>query len=144
MTARYSRLKQQTQQGFTLIEVLIAALVLSVGLLGLAGLQAVSLKMNHGSYLRVQATNLGYEIADAMRANRNSVAQYDDAFSPRSAATTADITAWNTRLASLLPSGSGTIDIPASSTTATITIIWDETRIEGSASTQSFAFTTAL
>lgn len=132
------------QSGFTLIEVLIAALVLSIGLLGLAGLQAVSLRMNHGSYLRVQASNLSYEIADAMRANRNSAEEYDSGFTgTRSAATDADITTWNNRLASLLPSGSGTIEV--SDNIATITVTWDETRIEENMENPpEFSFTTEL
>lgn len=57
--------------GFTLIEVLVAVLVLSVGLLGLAGLQATSLKSNHSAYLRTQAVLLTYDLIDRMRANRN-------------------------------------------------------------------------
>jgi len=57
------------QGGFTMIEVLIAVLVLSIGLLGLAGLQAASLRNNHSAYLRSQATILAYGIADRMRAN---------------------------------------------------------------------------
>ncbi len=55
--------------GFTLIEVLIAMVVLAVGLLGLAGLQASSLKNNQSAYNRSQATQLAYDIADRMRAN---------------------------------------------------------------------------
>ncbi|MCX7101946.1 MAG: type IV pilus modification protein PilV, partial [Methylobacter sp.] len=55
--------------GFTLIEVLIAMLVLAVGLLGLAGLQATSLKSNQSAYNRSQATQLAYDLADRMRAN---------------------------------------------------------------------------
>lgn len=58
-------------QGFTLIEVLIAVLVLSIGLLGLAALQATSLRNNHSGYLRSQATLLAYDMIDRMRANRN-------------------------------------------------------------------------
>lgn len=58
------------QSGFTMIEVLIAVLVLSIGLLGLAGLQAASLHNNHSAYLRSQATLLAYGIADRMRANQ--------------------------------------------------------------------------
>ena len=55
--------------GFTLIEVLIAMIVLAVGLLGLAGLQATSLRNNQSAYNRIKATQLAYEIADRMRAN---------------------------------------------------------------------------
>ena len=55
--------------GFSLIEVLIAMIVLAVGLLGLAGLQATSLRNNQRAYNRSVATQLAYEIADRMRAN---------------------------------------------------------------------------
>lgn len=57
------------QPGFTLIEVMIALVVLAVGLLGLAGLQNFSLKATHQSYQRTQATILTNEIFDRMRAN---------------------------------------------------------------------------
>ncbi len=56
------------QEGATLIEVLIAIVVLSIGLLGLAGLQATSVQSNHSAYQRSQATLLGYDLADRMRA----------------------------------------------------------------------------
>ena len=56
--------------GFTLLEVLVALVILSIGLLGLAGLQAASLRYNHSSYLRSQATLIAYDIVDRMRANR--------------------------------------------------------------------------
>jgi len=55
--------------GFTLIEVLIAMVVLAVGLLGLAGLQVTSLRSNQSAYNRTQATQLAYDLADRMRAN---------------------------------------------------------------------------
>lgn len=58
-------------RGFTLIEVLVAVFVLSIGLLGLAGLQATSLRNNHGGYLRSQANILAYDLIDRMRANRD-------------------------------------------------------------------------
>jgi type IV pilus assembly protein PilV len=58
------------QRGFTLIEVLIALLVLSFGLIGLAMLQATGLKFNNDSYMRSQATILAYDIIDRMRANK--------------------------------------------------------------------------
>lgn len=57
------------QNGLTLIEVLVALFVLSVGLLGLAGLQATGSKFNNSAYLRTQAYIQAYDIADRMRNN---------------------------------------------------------------------------
>lgn len=59
-------------RGFTLLEVLVALVVLSVGLLGLSGLQTSSLRNNHSAFLRSQATVVTNDILDRMRANRDS------------------------------------------------------------------------
>ena len=56
-------------QGFTLVEIMIAVFVLAIGLLGMAGLQMASLKNNHSAYLRTQAVEYAYDITDRMRAN---------------------------------------------------------------------------
>lgn len=63
--------------GFTLIEVMVAMLILSIGLLGMAGLQAVSLKMNQSAQHSSQATFLAYDIIDRMRANRQAALDGD-------------------------------------------------------------------
>lgn len=57
------------QEGFSLLEVLIAALVFSIGLLGLASLQVTGLKMSHDSLLRSIASMHANDMADRMRAN---------------------------------------------------------------------------
>jgi type IV pilus assembly protein PilV len=62
--------------GFTLIEVLIAMLVLGVGLLGLAGLQASSLRNTQSAYNRSLATEVAYDLADRMRANITEARNY--------------------------------------------------------------------
>ncbi|MEJ2142634.1 MAG: type IV pilus modification protein PilV, partial [Gammaproteobacteria bacterium] len=54
--------------GFSLLEVMIAMVIFSIGLIGLAGLQSASLGYNHSAYLRSQATYLAYNILDKMRA----------------------------------------------------------------------------
>lgn len=59
-------------RGFSLIEVMIAVLVLSVGLLGMAALQGFSLQNTRSANYRSQATNLAYQLADSMRGNRNA------------------------------------------------------------------------
>lgn len=60
-------------RGFSLIEVLIALVVLAIGLLGLATLQMTSLQFNSDAYLRSQATVMAYDIADRMRSNMTGV-----------------------------------------------------------------------
>lgn len=55
--------------GFSLIEVLVALLVFSIGLIGLAGLLVMSTQANHGAFIRTQATFLGQSMADRMSAN---------------------------------------------------------------------------
>ncbi len=60
------------QAGFTLIEVLIALIVLVLGVLGAAAMTLTSLRDGKQSGLRSQAAALAYEIGDIMRANRNA------------------------------------------------------------------------
>jgi type IV pilus assembly protein PilV len=62
---------KSTARGFGLIEVLVAALVLAVGLIGLAALQAKGLQIGYSAALYSQATLLAYDIADRMRANHD-------------------------------------------------------------------------
>jgi type IV pilus assembly protein PilV len=64
---------RRIQRGVTMIELLITVFVLSIGLLGLAQLQASALRNNQSAYLRTQATVLAYDIADRMRANMPAV-----------------------------------------------------------------------
>lgn len=61
------------QAGLSLLEVLIATLVLSTGLLGLASLQIAGLKMTHNSYQMQQATWMVSDLLERMRANRAEV-----------------------------------------------------------------------
>jgi len=58
-----------SQSGFTLIEVLVAVVVLGIGLTGMAGLQIVSIRGSQQAYERTQASFLAYDIMDRMRVN---------------------------------------------------------------------------
>jgi type IV pilus assembly protein PilV len=62
-----------TQRGVSMIEILVTLFVLAVGLLGVAGLQLLSLQTHHGAYTRTQATNIAYAVSDVARANRSAV-----------------------------------------------------------------------
>lgn len=56
-----------------MIEILISVIILSIGLLGIAGLQVAGMKNNHSAYLRTQATTLAYQFADILRSNLTEV-----------------------------------------------------------------------
>lgn len=59
--------KTKQMTGATLIEVLIAVIILSVGLLGLAGMQSMGFQMNRDAHLRSVATTLAYTAIEQMR-----------------------------------------------------------------------------
>lgn len=69
-------LHARTVRGFSLIEVLIALVVLALGLLGFALLQTLNLRYTQSANYRTQATNLAYDMLDQMRSNRLGAAQY--------------------------------------------------------------------
>jgi type IV pilus assembly protein PilV len=64
-------------RGLTLVECLIALVVLSMGLLGMAGLIIQGLRGGHGALLRTQAVNLVTDMAERIRANPAAGGAYD-------------------------------------------------------------------
>lgn len=67
MSLSHSKLRQR---GITLIEVLVALVIMSIGLLGISSLYLETLRANRTSQLRGQAIDLVNDIADRIRANR--------------------------------------------------------------------------
>ncbi len=140
-------MSKKQNAGFTLLEVLIALLILSVGLLGLASLQTRGLAMGHNAYLRGQAVLLARDMAERIRANSNYVlttaetgaTEYtiDYDHTPTSTDCSAasctpvqlaqyDIDQWLTSLGSTLPMGAG--QISKNGVDHVITVRWDSKR----------------
>ncbi len=119
------------QRGMTLIEVLVALVLISVGMLGIAALQMSSLKANKESYGRTQASVLAADILDRMRANQRGflLNEYVVALNGTgNAGTTSgdDLLAWQTAIDRMLPDGGGIIEVDAATKIVTITIQWTE------------------
>jgi len=70
---RNDRRMAGSQQGFNMLEVLISLLIISIGMLGLASLQALSLKNGQSAYYRSIATQLATDMSDRMRGNMTAV-----------------------------------------------------------------------
>ncbi len=64
------------QSGFSLIEVLVTAVILSTGLLGIAGLQLSSIKNSHNAFLETQARYMATTLLDKIRENPLGISSY--------------------------------------------------------------------
>lgn len=125
--------------GFTLIEVLIALIILSVGMLGIAGLYVHSMQAGRTSVLRHNAVTLAGDIADRIRANpragaayalaggnNNCVAGGIDCTPGEMAAN--DIFLWDQQAAATLPNGAVNVvfNNGVNPPTYQITVTWTE------------------
>ena len=122
--------------GFTLIEVLIAMLVIAIGFMGITALQYKGLKYNTDAVLRTQINFLAYDLADRMRLNRDNIASYVDNDTITTTAPTGcneatgadatnDLNCWKLLAYNSLPPGT-TTDISVSGSQYTITIGWTD------------------
>lgn len=141
---RHRTAAHASDRGFSLVEVLVALVVLSVGLLGIAGLYIDSMRSGRVATSRTQAVALAASMADLIRANRDAAATYDDGTTGAGAANAAceqsgagcspdemasfDKYRWNQDIATSLPSGVGTIAVDQTTVpwTYTLTITWVE------------------
>ncbi len=102
--------RQNCQGGFSIVEVLIAVLILAIGLLGVAGVQLASLQQTTSANLRSQATLYAQDAAERINASGGDVPSLTDI---------------TTQMKGTLGEGSS-IDVTTDSSTATITISWNE------------------
>lgn len=141
--------RQRCVSGFSLLEVLVTVVILSLGMLGVAGVLLLVHKNNASSYMEQQAVQQAYDILDRMRANRSAAinGDYDQTPptsvpSPSCAGSTCtpkqmalyDLWQWNSDLTANLPAASGSIatTVPAGvssanqNTQVTVRISWSD------------------
>ena len=125
--------------GFTLVEVLIALIILSVGMLGIAGLYVHSMQAGRTSLFRHHAVTLAGDVADRIRANPRAAIAYSQAGANNNCVNGGvdctpaqmagnDVFLWDQQAADTLPNGTVTVDFDNAVIpwTYQITIAWDE------------------
>jgi len=146
--------------GFSMVETLVALVVLAVGLIGMASLFATSVRSGGSAIARMQAVALANDLADKIRANPTAGAAYAGSAANGTCATKAfgaiscnpatmaadDLYTWQAQIASTLPgSPTGSViavqDVSTAFYTYTITVSWNDAGTKGSASASSYTLT---
>jgi type IV pilus assembly protein PilV len=147
---------RKTNSGFTLLEVMVAVLVLAFGLLGFALLQTMSVRFTQSANYRTKATNLAADMLDQMRSNRLLAAQYavNGSFAASATGTNCDqpvddvaiaeATAhWQCQVRNSLGEDSSAV-VTFANGVATVTLRWGDQRWESDAARTQGAYETGV
>ncbi len=151
---------KRNQAGFSLLEVMIAVIVVSVGVLGISALQTTSSVFTESALYRSQAASLATEMVERMRSNVTEAkaggynisslpSHSQNCVGPESDCTPEqirnhDLRVWSNRVTNQLPSGTATIssgpDNGDDPVDITLTLQWDDSRGRNSLVSETFNF----
>ena len=136
---RKTKFSTRAARGFSLIEVLIALVIMSVGMLGIASLYVQGMQAGRTSLFRHNAVTLAGDVADRIRANPTAVAAYEGAGADNGCIdgtgscsnvemAAQDILLWAQQAVDTLPNGAVgvTVDVTVIPPRYSIAITWDE------------------
>lgn len=135
-----SPLPKRPAHGFTLLEVLVAILVVAGGLLGLAALMNASLRNNQSANAQTQAVWLAYDMLDRLRADRINAlapagANYNVVLGAASGSSAVfpktQVDDWKTLLLRNLPGGDGQVTVIPATREVTVIVQWADARVNG-------------
>lgn len=141
MTCKHARaVAHKSQLGVGLIEVMVSVLILAIGVLGLAALQAVALKNSGGSARRTQAAIQTYSMMDIIRANRDNIGSYNTNIYAVGDGTgqPGTLTGWLDGLqTTVAPDAKGKVVCVADTMTCSVGVQWIDERTTGDAAAPS-------
>ena len=139
-------LSSNRQSGFSLLEALVAATLLSIALLGLASLQTSAIRFNQNAYNHTQASILGNNVIERMRANRRGALDGDYVFSVGGVVPSApncttqectptqiaryDLVQWLTQVRETLPEGDGLIKLDDNENIFDVVVLWRDPTVQ--------------
>jgi len=131
---RQTNPSRRHQHGIGLIEVLIAVLILAIGMLGIAALQAITLKNSGSSSSRTQAAIQIYSMLDIVRADRLNAGTYNTNIytAGDGTGTPGSMMGWLDGLKGAIgPDAKGKVVCDGSTLTCTVGVQWDDSRATG-------------
>lgn len=137
---------KRAQSGFSLLEVLVTIVIISLGIMGVSALQVTGMKNSYSAFLRAQAAQYAYDMTDRMRVNRAAAeaGNYNLAMADAKPTGTTlpdvDRAGWLTQVESM-PDGDGSIAVTADGV-ATVVVQWSEAALGGG--TVNFTVVTEL
>ena len=133
---------RQFSSGFSLVEAMVALIIISTGMIGVAALFGQGLGASRNALYRTQAVHLAADMGDRIRVNRLGGLNYNNEGADRSCGPGGDtactpqqmaehdLFTWEARVAALLPNGVGTVEVAAGNPpTYTVTVNWQESGI---------------
>lgn len=131
----HANLPGRRQRGMSLIEIMVALVLLSFGLMGMLGLKMAGLKHTGHANARAAASIHATDILDRMRANpvRAAAGAYtlaleDAAPSAPADVAQVDLVQWRRGIAANLPGGSGSVSAVAADGSVRVVLQWEERR----------------
>ena len=128
----------KAERGFTLMEALVALLVLSIGMLGVTAMQLKSLQGAHVAYQRSIASLAAQDAQERLWASMKSLT------CPDKSLVNGNRGSWHAQWSRFLPGlGHNPVSGPTMNCEFTITVAWDEERLDGGGG-ESFTYTVML
>ena len=130
--------RRRSQLGMSLIEVMISVLVLAVGVLGIAAMQAITLKNSGSSAGRTQAAIQIYSMMDIIRADRANLGSYNTNIyaAGDGSGTPGTMMGWLDSLkTTVAPDAKGSVVCLVDSMTCSVGVQWSDERGTGGSST---------